>query len=157
MWRSFFMAVGIFMILLGLQSLMVDQFIMSNNRRIPKFITSKDGIFANPSSPGQLTGNRPFEGFRNQVRRPFQQLGNQQSAYGPSRYRSFGQSPNYGLASYGTANTASGQASTPIQVSPTLSRPQRIIQTKDWMPWSLLAAGTLIVLYLHSSRPQSAE
>jgi len=154
MWRSFFMAVGVFLVLLGLETLVVDQFLMSNNRRIPEFITAKDGIFAN-QPPGSLESNQ------NRFPRPFQALSNQQSTYGPSRFQGtgFGRQSNYDLASFGrTTSSASGQNPPAIQVSPSaLTRPQRMIQTKDWMPWSLLAAGTLIVLYVHSTRGSHSE
>jgi hypothetical protein len=33
----------------------------------------------------------------------------------------------------------------------------RLIQTKEWMPWSLLAAGTLVVLYTKSTRRYNGE
>ncbi len=30
---------------------------------------------------------------------------------------------------------------------------RRVYHTKDWMPWSLLAAGTIVVLYSYSISP----
>ena len=32
----------------------------------------------------------------------------------------------------------------------TVSAPKKTFRPKDWMPWSLLAAGTIIVIYTYS-------
>lgn len=41
------------------------------------------------------------------------------------------------------------------QQGPALPRrvQRRVYHTKDWMPWSLLAAGTIVVLYSYSINP----
>jgi len=166
MWRSFFMAVGIFLILLGLQSLVVDQFLMTSNRRIPKFVTAKDGIFADQSAAplAKTNGNRSIlPSYTNQYPGTFQRPSFQQSAFGPSRFNqgssgNINQRSNFDLAGFGrskaTSQNEASPNSPPILVSPAaLNRPQRVIATQDWMPWSLLAAGTLIVLYTRASSP----
>ncbi len=102
MWRSLFLALGIFSLILGGETLVVDKYLMADGRKIPRII--KGG------SPSQMGS-------------PFQQVG----------YSGNVQRPNNG--------------------------PNRVVQTKDWMPWSLLATGAIIVLYTYSlpARGQSSE
>ena len=95
MFRSILMAVGIFLLILGGESLIVDKVVITESRRISKMI----------------------DGNRYSNSNPFQNAGYQQQNY-------YGQS------------VASG--------------PRKSYQTKDWMPWSLLAAGSIIVLYTYS-------
>lgn len=92
MWRSLFLALGIFSLILGGETLVVDKYLMADGRKLPRIIKG---------SPDQFNS-------------PFQQAG----------YQNF-----------------------PGQVS---QSPNRVVQTKDWMPWSLLATGTIIVLYTYS-------
>ena len=147
MWRPFFMALGIFSILLGLQSLVIDQFLITTSRRIPQVVNNVNSQFRGANG---LTGLSNRSTYQTAV------PGVGQSAYGPSRYNqvrtpilanrpAVSNSPQYQLAGYGRSN---GQ---PIQVTPSSPVPFRVIQTRDWMPWCFLAAGTVIVLY---SRPR---
>jgi hypothetical protein len=50
------------------------------------------------------------------------------------------------LAGYGTSNANPAQA----PLTPGSARRLKILRTKEWMPWSLIAAGTIIVLYTKS-------
>ena len=112
MFRSIFFAVGIFLLLLGGQSLLVDKLIVSNRATVPKF----------------LNGNQ-----QGQVAAPFGQLPNANVPFGQSGFRG-GQQPYY--------SQASALRNAPAQV-----RRQRVYQTREWMPWSLLAAGAVVIMY----------
>ena len=105
MWRSLFLALGIFSLILGAETLIVDKFIMTGGRL--RKITSAPADGLNPGLSAQTNLNGGYY---------------QQASYQP--------------------------------YTATIARPQnnasRIVQTKDWMPWSLLAAGALIVLYTYS-------
>lgn len=113
MLRSIFFAVGIFLLLLGAQSLIVDKLVVSNRASVPKFL--------NGNQQGQVPaafGQRPSA--------PFSQAGQ----FG---YRN-GQQPYY--------SQASALRNAPAQV-----KRQKVYQTREWMPWSLLAAGTIVIMY----------
>ena len=105
MWRSLFLALGIFSLILGAETLVVDKFIMSNGRL--KKVTSGPTDGLNTRFPVQTNSNGVYY---------------QQASYQPY-----------------TA-TAAQQVNVP----------PRVVQTKDWMPWSLLATGAIIVLYTYS-------
>lgn len=38
MWKSFFLALGIFLLLMGVESLVVDKFVMANGKAIPRLV-----------------------------------------------------------------------------------------------------------------------
>lgn len=80
MWKSFFLALGIFLLILGGETLVVDNFVMADGRRVPRIV----------SGPNYQTPQAPTTGFQ---------------------------------------------------------YPRREVRTKDWMPWSLLAAGAITVMY----------
>ncbi len=109
MLRSVFFAVGIFLLILGVQSLIVDKIVMTNRSQLPQFIAGNSNL----GQRGSLAriGNSPFRtaGYRG----PFKNLYSNADQNGFDGFK-------------------------------------RIYQTKDWMPWSLLAAGTVIVLYTYS-------
>jgi hypothetical protein len=98
MWRSLFLALGIFLIIIGGETLVVDKYLMSDGRKLPKLVQQ---------NPNQAPNSA------------FQQVG------------------------------YPGYSSTNAVQAPTI-KPNRVVQTKDWMPWSLLATGTIIVLYTYS-------
>ena len=169
MWRSFFFAIGVMLIILGFECLIADRFEISNSARIPNALarifnsdnspSSESNSLANSINPQNSLGNSNFGG----------------SQFGPSRFSSQfdnNQSltkPNY----YGGASSASlrqpakrpfslagfGGSQNPNQTLPqTLLVPgknSRVVYTKDWMPWSLLAAGTLVVLYTNATTGRS--
>ena len=113
MLRSISLAIGVFLLILGGQSLIVDKIVMAEARQLPKAISGS-------RYPNGANGNNVF---RN-------------AGY---------QQPYYQNVSSGVAN---------------LRQPKRVFQTKEWMPWSLLAAGTIIVLYTYSlpeSRSESSD
>lgn len=116
MWRSLFLALGIFSLILGLETLVVDKFAMGGGRPLPQIINRDAGSGLNAGLPVQnSTGNF------------YQQAG----------YQPYGTTSGY--QPYGTTP---GTPPKPIAT--------RVVQTRDWMPWSLLGAGALIVLYTHS-------
>lgn len=128
MLRSIIFAIGLFLLILGGQSLVVDKLILSNQTKIPQLISGNRAA-ANPY--GQVAGN-PY--------------GNPNAAvagtpYGNAGYRA-GQGQYYSQASaIRNAPVAGG-----------ISRPKRVYQTRDWMPWSLLAAGAVVIMYSASMR-----
>ncbi len=99
MFRSLLFAIGIFLLIFGAQTLVVDKWIMS---------------YASPAQNYAQFNN----GFR------------------PSPYR--------------TASFSSDRYYQPVRAARVL---KPVYQTQEWMPWSLLAAGTVIVLYSISTRP----
>ena len=100
MFRSLIFAIGIFLLIFGAQTLLVDKWIMS---------------YELPASP---TANNNSNYYNNPYRT---------ASFNRLRGNQFG--PNSRIA-----NT----------IKP-------VYQTQDWMPWSLLAGGTIIVLYTYST------
>ncbi len=93
MWKPFFWALGIFLVVLGAETLVVEKFVLSDSRRLPRLVS--------PTPYGNNNLNTPN----------FLPAGYQQTKI-----------PAY----------------------------NREIQTKDWMPWSLLAAGAITIMYTSS-------
>ncbi len=100
MWRSFFLAGGFFLILLGGQSLILDSVSLTK--------------FKMPNSKNEQNLGA---GYANQQNSP------------------------YSFAGYGNQN---------LQSPGNDKSKQRVVQIKEWMPWCLFAAGTIIVLYTFS-------
>lgn len=104
MLRSLLFAVGIFLLIAGVQTLCVDKWIMSYEIPTPQ-TTNNSGRYYN---------NNPYR---------------------TASYSRFG---NAGFNNrYAQPTSAAGT------IKP-------VYQTRDWMPWSLLAGGTIIVLYTYS-------
>ncbi len=176
MWRSFFLAVGIGLMLLGVEALVFERVVVNESAKLPNFLNGlfeKDHMdsFANVNySRGQ--GNPAFQNptFQTSDASNFQRVPySSESRFGPSRF-SGPRSGNYGgrrvdLSRSGV-NSNSGQTTNAFPVSfpnganpavvgrdigsPGQMRGPRTILTKDWMPWSLLAAGAIIFLYTSS-------
>jgi len=106
MWRSLFLALGIFSLILGAETLVVDKFRMSDGRKLPRILNGQNNLGLNTGNSIQPNSTGGYY---------------QQASYSPY-----------------TATAAA-----PIKKS-------RIVQTRDWMPWSLLATGAIIVLYTYS-------
>ena len=170
MWRSFFLAFGTFAIIVGFETMVVDQFAMTNVRRIPKIVTVTARNLVNPASPsgGQnLRVSAPQNSYQMPtLNRP---LVPGPSVTGPARYTGtqsatfnriqdptvskYGSPQQSGLGFAGFQKGSEISTSPPMAAIPTPNfslRQPRLIQTADWMPWSLLAAGTIIVLYTQS-------
>ena len=155
MWRAFFFAIGVSLILLGAQCLVVDRYYLTENSKITQFFaraldyTSDNGSATN-SQVAQQNRSAPSVASR--------------SPFGPSRFQqspfdSNGQSsPFYG----GRPSNENGRFqfsgfTRPLNTGPSSSASQtsirstRVVKTRDWMPWSLLAAGAIVVLYTNVS------
>ena len=165
MWRALFFAIGTMLIILGLECLVTESFVVQG-ARIPGFVAKiLDGTSKNPSGgPYGLNPGLAQNG-----------TGNGASSFGSSRFNDnysgqnqpggsyYGGGPGsnansqFSLAGYGSEQSGIAPTSQPWAGggrqsnagSPLLQR--RIIQPKDWMPWSLLAAGSLVVLYTKST------
>lgn len=70
----------------------------------------------------------------------------QASPYSPQQDTNRSGNSGFSLTGFGGSNAKSAAA------GPLNPKGLRVIKTKDWMPWSLLAAGTLVVLYTNSTR-----
>ncbi|MEM9943536.1 MAG: hypothetical protein AAF939_18380 [Planctomycetota bacterium] len=154
MWRAFFFAVGAFLILLGGQCLVVDQFHVTEDSKLSRVAYNLASI-VDTSSPS-TAATEPVAS-RPQARND--------SGFGPSRFQN---SPFGSSGFYGGTTSGNGRASSDFQLSSfgdlnpadssALGQPQkpakkvRVIQTTEWMPWSLLAAGMLVALYTNLSQ-----
>jgi len=121
MLRSFLFAIGIFLLILGAQTLVVDKWILSR---------------ASALTPVAATANDSY--------------GNRTSPYRTAGYSRNGYSRNLNNSTYGNAS----YYNQPNQQAGTF---KKVYQTRDWMPWSLLAAGTIIVLYTYSTGRRHIE
>ena len=97
--RSILMALGIFLLILGVESLLVDKVVVKRS--------SSTGVVKQESSP-------------------FQNAGYQSGSY------------------YQPAPQPKAEV-------------KRSYHTREWMPWSLLAAGTITVLYTYSLAHSSSD
>lgn len=171
MWRSFFFAVGITLIFIGLQSLTVEEFRIDKNSRIFAIANRANRALDGPDrrlgfQPGIYSPQNPqgAQAFANQQRFS---LPSAESYYGgPSRFTN----SSYSNSSYSTNPSAYGggqsqfaqQSRSAIPVSSTNFgfgnnvngvRPKLLqsYRVKEWMPWCFLAAGTIITLYTKST------
>lgn len=175
MWRAFFLAIGVILIIGGLECMVVSRFILTEEARIPNFVSK---IMGDESSPG----NRPQTAsvpFSPNVAPP-QFIGNRSgyggtpgsmSKYGPSKFAGqYGNdqftnlsasAPNvynpkanqpFSLAGYGTPTSQGPQPTNPPTIGPV-----KILHTKDWMPWSMIAAGVIVVLYTNTQSRRHDE
>lgn len=164
MWRAFFYAVGYMTIFVGFQSLAFERV---------QLAPGKDGLqlikqMLRDENSGSVAGSTQQLEFPSglQVARNASE-----SSFGPSRFSSggfggsaFSASPYRGLPNGSGLGIGSGQ---PVNVPRVdlasyrseVSRNQavggsktlgRVIQSEEWMPWSLLAIGAVIVLYTRS-------
>ena len=150
MWRSFFFAVGIILIFIGLQCLAVQEFRIDKNNRLFAFAkkanraieaTSRDDL--PQSGPGLPNPNGSGANFANQQQFS---LPSSSSYYGgPSRF----QNSSYQSA-YGGPSQFSQQS---LPANSAQLRPKKLqnYPVTDWMPWGFLAAGTIISLYTNST------
>ena len=103
------LALGIFLLILGAQTMVVDRWMISRS-----------------GGPVKETVSNYYNNVQNPIgQNPFSQA-------------SYGNNPagvNYG------------------QVAAPLPKRSRVFRTREWMPWSLLAAGAIVVLYSVSLRP----
>jgi hypothetical protein len=166
MWRSFFFAIGVMLIILGFECLIADRFEISNSARIPNAVArifdsgnspqSEFNQFANSTNAQNGFGNSNFGGSQFGPSRFGSQFDNNQSLtnanyYGGASSASLRQPARrpFSLAGFGGRSQSSNQTSGQSLLVP--GKNTRVVYTKDWMPWSLLAAGTLVVLYTNAT------
>ncbi len=174
MWRAFFFAVGTMLIILGLECLVTDSFVV-RGARIPGLVakifdgSSKQpitGTFGTNPSVAQGSGYQNPSGagvssfgpsrFSDNFAGSNQPAGNY---YGgaPSGSQGYNGNSQFSLAGFGrqqsdVAPMAQLLAGSGTSSNSTAGRQQnKILHPKDWMPWSLLAAGSLIVLYTNTT------
>lgn len=153
MWRAFFFAIGIVLVILGLQCLVVDKFFVSQRGKLSELVVKVLNVVDPPkkeSGPNLAPANTNDRFVQNGQGFPRPA----QSAYGSSRFQSpfspVSNSTGYGGQPFSTAGfqQASATATTPPKKS---AKPSRPFATQDWMPWSLIAAGTLVVIYTRAT------
>ncbi len=183
MWRSFFFAVGIGLMVLGVEALVFEKIVIDGSAKLPRFFS---GLYENGLADGFETVEIDRRAAIDEQRYNSNgfALGTQPqgsgSQFGPSRFSgpqfSGSQYGNYGggrvdLSRSGltqpfarlAGNRNSGPSAYPVSfgnsvdntganriASKTFS--PRTVVTKDWMPWSLLAAGAITFLYTSSHR-----
>ncbi len=164
MWRSLFLAVGIYSLLLGGQTLVVDQFLTAGPRDLPGIRDSNAANInqASYSAPGYYNTNSQANPFARNAANPAPNI---DPAVNDNRYLTGLQHSPYQLTGYGSGNnggsydsgyrtdgfsTGGDQYETAFQPAPGSLVRQRIIRTKDWMPWSLIAFGSVVVIYTTS-------
>ena len=178
MWRSFFYALGYILILTGAQTLVLDHVVTVRAIRLPNIVRNAlDGDVTSNSQPlanlgyggagapglagrsGLAPNNVPQ---RSQLGFSNNSFGPSESRFGPSRFAG----PQYGhyggprvdyAPQYGNASREAIQMQQAGFQQVAAGGPQRIndpqrqvFYTRDWMPWSLLAIGTMVVLYTRS-------
>ena len=162
MWCAFFFAVGIVLIILGLETLVVGRVAIASEGKVPALLAkilseenrpvAAPGLFtrqasANVAPPQQFTnyyGGAPSTAGYGQSRFS-DQFGNDQFfGANPGLNGTARQNSQFSLAGFGQANPSNSVATSQ------LTNGSRIFRTQDWMPWSLVAAGAIIVLYTNS-------
>jgi len=156
MWRSFFFAVGVMLIILGFECLISDHFKISNRARITDSVARIFDEGKPQPKQGASSSNQRWSLFNSSgYNSPFggKQSGADGNYYGGTSSNSF-QDPAkqpFSLAGFGS-NSGQDSSRSNSQGFKGSEKGSRIIYTRDWMPWSLLAAGTLVVLYTKATR-----
>ncbi len=162
MWCALFFAIGIVLIVLGIETLVVGRFAISNEGKVQQALAK---LFGDEQNPGSLANSSG--GFSSNVAPPqytnYNAYGGTvgQSRYGQSSFSNFGNDqffnrnsnsnsspgPNSGFSLAGFGKSDRGAAD---RASRLTNGTARIIRTREWMPWSLVAAGIIVVLYTNS-------
>ena len=176
MWRSFFLAVGIGLMGLGVEALVFERVVVNQTAKLPNFLNGlfeknySDSLAIAENFPSQSTPTFQDSGIQNPNASNFQRVPySSTSRFGPSRF-SGPQSGGYGggrvdLSRSGiSTNNAQAATASPVSfandanpasssrdsgIASQIQGPRTIV-TKDWMPWSLLATGVIIFLYTSS-------
>lgn len=169
MWRALFYAIGGMTILLGVESLAFEQVQIAPGKgalQAIKRLLREDGGSSVAAASGNVNavGNQSATNLAG--RSP---IG---SSFGASRFpnggfggSTFSAAPYRDLTQNGGLGIRSGQSSSVPQIDFASyqtgsqnaeaanvldQQPGRVIRSQDWMPWSLLAIGSVIVLYTRS-------
>lgn len=121
----------------------------------PQVINSQAGYGGSPSGWSQYGPSRFSDAYNgnqthpNQASASFQRQGFMPNA---AQRSNANQGQPFSLAGYPTAPGSAGslQRQQPAPVSPMSIKRDKILYTKDWMPWSMIAAGAIVVLYTNS-------
>lgn len=168
MWRAFFFAVGIILVVLGVECLVVDRFFVHQEGKVAGFVNKALNVIEPvkgnlPANTPNQAGIGPSGGFlpnqNGSSQNTFRTGG---SPFGPSRFQSpYSQvqyTPNPGGAGvYGGQSFQQTGFRTQSTSAPQLKKAPRPVSTKDWMPWCFLATGTIIILYTKSTSSSYAK
>jgi hypothetical protein len=138
MWRSFFLAIGIFLFAAGVQCLAFEQFFIDNNNRVLSLVQKASGA---PTPP---LGQNAFDQHAAQPSPASSQRAfSLPSSYygGPSRF----ESANYANSPQANLPSATIPTGSQGKLKSLVSHP-----INDWVPWCLLAVGTIVCLYTKS-------
>lgn len=162
MWRAFFYAVGIGLVGLGVEALVLDRVELSRTAKLPSILLklAETNRTSAPSADDVVEPANSYPFDNNGGANPFARnsrssLGTSQ--YGPSRFAG-SQYGAYGGPRVANGNSFPGRlaSSSSNTRAPelTVGRPvsnNRTIYPQDWMPWCLIAGGSMIYLYTRSS------
>lgn len=148
MWRAFFFACGIMLIVLGFECIVVNRFWISHESGLTRVVKK---VFGNENGPSAT--NLQAANLQGGVAGVANGYGQATSQFGPTRFHD---SPFLNASAdrrqaVGSPFTLPNQNSGLALNLPGAER-MKIVKTEDWMPWSLIAAGTIITLYTHSLR-----
>ncbi len=193
MWRSFFYALSVSLMVLGGEALIFESAELNPQAKLPPFIqrimdqdapqhgmtaawpgqdqyafggSSQSAVMPNATGPSSVQAPMAF---------PVSSSGGndlqRRSRFGPSRFVGSAAGGYGGGRISFQPDSRSGQRLAPTQLASmsatgnhqsiggpgdslnfSRSSSRKVIVTKDWMPWSLIAVGGVIFLYTHSSR-----
>lgn len=139
MWRALFLAIGLTTMLVGLEFLFVEQIVIKKLGR-----KSAKNSVTNSANPNSTNPNDPFQTASYQVpyyqNSAYQQYSPYQNAGVSNGNRAFNGNFNSGAFNNASVNTSAGNGVLETTGFHTY-RP------KEWMPWSMLAVGAIIVIY----------
>lgn len=138
MWRAFFYASGIMLIILGVECIVIGRFRVAPEAGFTKLAQKAWGNFDSSFASDDGEG-RAFPNAQGPLR----------SQFGPSRFNNdpfFNASSNLAQSRENSFNLPNHTGVGGSQVG----KKPKTITTEDWMPWSLIAAGAIISLYTRS-------
>jgi hypothetical protein len=145
MWRAFFYASGMMLIILGIECIVVGRFKISADSGLSRLAQKAWGNV-----------DATIESDRAEARNLASSYAANQSQFGPSRFNNdpfYNASSNLRQNRDNVFNLPNHNAAT----SNKLVKKPRTITSEDWMPWSLIAAGAIITLYTKSLNRGSAD
>lgn len=162
--RAFFFAVGIMLVITGLECLVTQQFVI-HGAQVPNFVAE---ILFDNFTDGSNSSSENFQIAEGGYQAPRSTTRN--SGFGSSsfddpyrtdsnrRRQNGNQRSDFSLAGFGQRRTEIAPMAVPKvrqESQTTLIGPVEtgVFRPQDWLPWSLLAAGALVVLYTNSFDP----
>lgn len=160
MWRAFFYATGFVLLLLGIESLVFERVQLASGGGMSDFATRmfERASLVSGSGSSQGVTKASSEAAANSAGR------SARSAFGPSRFADgFGGNNTFSATPFrsNSSGGVSGQVprvdlasyASPVPSRATASRRRasgKYVYARDWMPWSLLAVGSIVLLYTRS-------